>query len=65
MLDKVRHHRKPISLGNIDILEHLDTKAFLEEISLIRATIEPNIKQKQRIKQGTGYRFLNFSDAII
>ena len=62
ILTKFKKHGGPISVGDLNLLDRLDEKSLLLEISYLRATIAPNIRQQRRVKLPDGkFKFLKFS----
>ena len=52
LLDVLKQHDGPCTPSNIDsLLPKLDDKQLIQEISYLRATVNPDIRQKQRVKQ--------------
>ena len=51
---KCKKHGGPISVGDLNLLDGLDEKSMLLEISYLRATIALNIRQQQRVKLPDG-----------
>ena len=48
ILTKCKKHGVPISVGDLNLLDRLDEKSLLLEISYLRATIAPNIRLRLR-----------------
>ena len=62
ILTKCKKHDGPISVDDINLLDTLDEKSLQLEISYLRATIAPIIRQQPRVKLPDGkFKFLKYS----
>ena len=62
ILTKCKKHGGPISVGDLNLLDRLDKKSLLLDISYMRATIAPNIRLRRRVKLPDGkFKFLKYS----
>ncbi|CAL4169332.1 unnamed protein product, partial [Meganyctiphanes norvegica] len=67
ILDRLQEHGGPCSPSNIDsLLPGLISNQLIHEITYLRATVNPDIRQKQRVKQADGsFKMVQFSDEIL
>lgn len=54
VLEICKQHGGPITPTSLDLLSKLNGKQLLDEISYLRMTIAPDIRQKRRVKAGEG-----------
>ena len=62
ILDKCKAHGGPVTLSSLNILDKLSETQLSTEISYLRHTIAPDIKQKQRIKVEGRYKMQKFTN---
>ena len=62
ILEMCKAHGGPVTVNSIGILEKLSEKQLINEISYIRITVAPEIRQKRRIRNEEGkIKYQNFS----
>ena len=62
LLEKYKEHNSSITPKTIDILDSLNEKQLINEISYLRLTILPKIKQRRRVKLDSGkFKIVNFT----
>ena len=62
-LETCKKHGGPLTPNCIDSVEHLNTCELLAEVSYLRSTTAPNIRQMRREKcQSGGYKMKKFAD---
>ena len=62
LLEKCKGHNDPITPKTVDILDSLNEKQLINEISYLRLTITPIIKQQRRVKLISGkLKIVNFT----
>ena len=61
LLDICKLQGGPITASSLDIVNEMDEKQLLHEISYLRATVAPNIRQQRRIKVDGRFRMEKFS----
>lgn len=62
ILTQCKKHGGPISADDLNLLDKLDEKSLLLEISYLRLTITPDIRQRRKVKLPNGkFKFLKYS----
>jgi hypothetical protein len=62
VLDDCKKHGGPVTQSDIEILDSLSESQLLNEISYLRLTVAPNIRQKRRVKLENGqFRMQKFT----
>ena len=54
ILKNCKSHAGPVTPGEINILDNLSEKQLLLEISYLRLTVAPNIRQRRRVTLPSG-----------
>ena len=57
-----KEHGGPITPDCVDMLDKLDNKKLLAEISYLRLTTAPNVRQMKRVKVDGKFKMLKFSE---
>ena len=61
-LEMCKKHGGPITPNCVDILDSLDIEKLLAEISYLRLTTVPNVRQMKRVKVDGKYKMQKFSE---
>ena len=62
-MEVCKKHGGPLTPNCMDILQGLNTEQLLAEVSFLRLTTAPHIRQMRRIKCADGrYQMMKFSD---